>query len=322
MTAAELDVEITRSLAAQAAHGVTTVVDLGDRDYRTLVFRDRAEPGQPRIVAAGPPVTVTGGHCHFLGCTADDPQALKRAVAEHDERGVDVIKVMASGGFLTPGTDMFGAEFGADNLRVLVDAAHAAGLRVLAHAHSITGIEVALAGGVDGIEHFSGISAQGFAISDDLLDRVAAAGVVVDPTMGFDQTLVPRMPPPPPQVAETFAKVGVDMPAMFAQRYLDVGRMRDHGVRVVPGVDAGAMPLKAHGNAWIAVTDLVTSGYPVAEALAAGTSGAADACGVGDVTGRLAAGYDADLLVADGDLAEDVAGLGRPQAVFVRGLAI
>jgi imidazolonepropionase-like amidohydrolase len=82
------------------------------------------------------------------------------------------------------------------------------------------------------------------------------------------------------------------------------------------------MPLKAHGNAWIAVTDLVASGYPVDEALAAGTSGAADACGVGDVTGRLAAGYDADLLVAAGDLAADPSGLGRPRAVLVRGVLV
>jgi len=106
------------------------------------------------------------------------------------------------------------------------------------------------------------------------------------------------------------------------QRYTDVGRMRDHGVRVVPGVDAGAMPLKAHGNAWLAVTDLVRCGFPVEEALAAGTSVAAEACGVGDATGRLASGYDADLLVADGDLAADVGGLGRPQAVMVRGVAV
>ncbi len=318
----EVDGQIARSLAVQAAHGVTTVMDLGDLDYRTLAFRDRATPGEPRIVAAGPPITTPGGHCHFLGSTAATHDELRAAVAHHQERGVDVIKVMASGGFLTAGTDMFGAQYPAEDLRVIVDAAHELGLRVLAHAHSVAGIEAALAGGVDGIEHFSGIAPGGPGLTDDLLDRVAAAGVVVDPTMGFDATLMARMPPPPPQVAETMAALGMDMPAMLAQRYVDVGRMRERGVRVVPGVDSGAMPLKAHGNAWIAVTDLVTGGWPVGEALAAGTSGAADACGVGDVTGRLAVGYDADLLVADGDLAADPSGLGRRQAVLVRGVLV
>lgn len=315
----EIDAEIERSLAAQAAHGVTTVLDLGDRDYRTLAFRDRATPGQPRIRAAGPPITISGGHCHFLGSVADGPDDLERAVAEHHERGVDVIKVMASGGFLTPGTDMVGAQYVADDLRVLVDAAHAVGLRVHAHAHSVTGIEAAVAAGVDAIEHFTGITEDGSVLTDDLLDRVAAAGILADPTMGNDFSLISQLPPPPPQVTEIMERMNLDMMTFFMQRYTDVGRMRERGVRVVPGVDSGAMPLKAHGNAWRAVTDLVKSGYPVAEALAAGTSGAADACGVGDVTGRLAVGYDADLLVAEGDLAADPDGLGRPQAVLVRG---
>ncbi|KAA1428967.1 amidohydrolase family protein [Nocardioides antri] len=319
MAAEDIDAAITRSLAAQAARGVTTVRDLGDRDFRTLAFRDRRAPGQPRIVAAGPPITVPDGHCHFLGCTAATPDELRQAVADHHDRGVDVIKVMASGGFLTPGTDMFGAQYEVDVLRTVVDAAHERGLEVLAHAHSVPGIEAAVAAGVDGIEHFTGFCEQGSVLTDDLLDRVAAAGIAVDPTMGNDFSLLGTLPPPPPQVAQLMEKLGLDMMQFFAQRYTDTGRMREHGVRVVPGVDAGAMPLKAHGNAWLAVTDLVKCGYPVDEALAAGTSGAADACGVGDVTGRLAVGYDADLLVVAGDLASDPDALGRPQTVLVRG---
>lgn len=318
----EIDAEINRSLAAQATKGVTTVRDLGDRDYSTLAARDRRTPGEPRILASGPPITTPGGHCHFLGSPAAGADELRRAVAVHHERGVDVIKVMASGGFLTPGTDMLGAQYEAGDIQVVVEAAHDVGLRVLAHAHSVRGIEAALAGGVDGIEHFTGICEDGSVLSDDLLDRVAAAGVQVDPTMGSDLSLVGLLPPPPPQVAEIMQRLNLDPLTFFKQRFAQVGRMRERGVRVVPGVDSGAMPLKAHGNAWIAVTDLVRGGYPVDEALAAGTSGAAAACGVGEVTGRLAAGYDADLLVADGDLAADPAGLGRPQAVVVRGVLV
>ncbi|HWJ83361.1 MAG TPA: amidohydrolase family protein [Nocardioides sp.] len=318
LSAEEVDDQIRRSLAAQAAAGVTTVRDLGDVGYRTLAFADGGQ-GLARVVAAGPPITMPGGHCHFLGCVASTPDELRTAVREHHERGVDVIKVMASGGFLTPGTDMFGAQYAAAELRVLVEEAHRLGLRVLAHAHSIAGMEAAVAADVDGIEHFTGMTEQGAAIPDELLDRVAAAGLQVDPTMGNDMSLVPLMPPPPPQVLEVQERLGIDMIQFFQQRYAQVGRMRERGVRVVPGVDAGAMPLKAHGNAWIAVTDLVKAGYPVAEALEAGTSGAADACGVGDVTGALRPGLAADLLVVDGDLRTEPEALGRPAAVLVRG---
>lgn len=316
-----IDAAIGRSLAAQVAAGVTTVRDLGDRGYRTLVARDRGAAGLPRIVASGPPVTTPGGHCHFLGGVAATEDELRSAVVERHERGADVVKVMADGGFLTPGTDMVGAQYAATALRAVVETAHDRGLPVLAHAHSVTAIEAALAAGVDGIEHFTGVTEEGALLSDDLLARTAAAGVVVDPTMGNDMSLVPTMPPPPPQVVAIMERMGTDMLTFFAQRYADLRRMRQHGVRVVPGVDAGAMPLKAHGNAWLAVLDLVTAGWSLEEALAAGTSGAADACGLGAVAGQLRPGFSADFLVVDGDLQATPSALGRPLAVVVRGSA-
>ena len=78
-------------------------------------------------------------------------------------------------------------------------------------------------------------------------------------------------------------------------------------------------PFKAHGNVWRTVGEMVAGGYPVAEAMAAATSVAAEACGLGTETGRLAKGYAADLLVVEGDLATDPAVLGNPREVLVRG---
>ena len=184
---------------------MTTVRDLGDRGFRTLTFRDR--PGLPRVVAAGPPLTTPGGHCHFLGGVVDGD--VRAAVAEHAERGVDVIKVMASGGFATPGTDQLGAQFTVAQLAAIVDEAHAAGLPVVAHAHSLLGMQNALAAGVDGIEHFSGLTSEGARIDDDLLDEVARRNVYVDLTMGNDRALHALMPAPPPSLAELMARLGV-----------------------------------------------------------------------------------------------------------------
>src|SRR4051794_17360979 len=86
--------------------GVTTVRDLGDTGYLALGVRDaaRADHTLPHVVAAGVPVTTPGGHCHFLGEGVPGGEALRRAVRERHERGVDVIKVMASGGHMTPGS--------------------------------------------------------------------------------------------------------------------------------------------------------------------------------------------------------------------------
>ena len=311
-----LDAVITDSLQAHAVAGVTTVRDLGDRDYRTLAFRGRA--GLPRVVAAGPPLTTPGGHCHFLGGTVDgDPRG---AVREHAERGVDVIKVMASGGFATPGSDQLGGQFSVAELTALVDEAHHLGLAVVAHAHSLVGIRNALAAGVDGLEHFSGLTVEGPQLDDDLLGEVARRRIAVDLTMGNDRALHALMPAPPPPLAALMARLGMTTFAEFYDsRIALLERLRAHGVVLVAGVDSGMAPPKQHGNVWRVVVEMVEGGYPVAEALAAATSVAAAACGLDGETGRLANGCAADVLVVDGDLEADVSVLGAPRAVIARG---
>jgi len=318
----EIDAVITESLAQQAAAGVTTVRDLGDRNFRTLVFRDRRTAGQPRIVAAGPPLTVPAGHCHYLGGVVDGADSIRTTLADHIERGVDVVKVMASGGMLTPGTDPTGIQFTPEELRTVVETAHGAGLQVLAHTHSLAGAWHALEAGCDGLEHFSCISDAGPVIPEDLLEAVAARGTIVNLTMGSDPTAFPRPDQAPPVIQTLLERFGLSMEWVATTRRLEAGRLRAHGVRVVSGVDAGVAPPKKHGNMWRAVTDHVAGGYPVDEALATGTSFAAQACGLEGVTGRLFRGLSADLLVVDGDLRTEPEALSRPLAVFVRGQSV
>ena len=313
----ELDARIRASLAAQRAGGVTTVRDLGDRHFRTLGAR--ALDGLPRVVSAGPPLTEPGGHCHYLGGEVSGVDGARGAVAEHVERGVDVIKVMASGGMLTAGTDAFGVQFSDEELRAVVAAAHGAGLQVLAHAHSLAGIRHAVGAGVDGIEHFTGLTAEGLRMPDEVIELVAGAGIQVCPTAGGDMAKVPPPEHLAPGLRAALERMGLDFPTMHSTRIGHFARLRSHGVRVVTGTDAGISPPKAHGGAGFAVLDLVAADYPVAEALATATSGAAESCGLADVTGRLAPGLAADLLVVNGDLGQDPGALLRPVAVVVRG---
>jgi imidazolonepropionase-like amidohydrolase len=227
---------------------------------------------------------------------------------------------MASGGFATPDSDQLGAQFTVAELEAIVAAAHTAGLPVVAHAHSLAGMRNALAAGVDGIEHFTGLSSQGAMISDDVLEDTARRGVYVDLTTGNDRALHALMPTPPPPVAALMARFHVaSFDEFYAARLGLFGRLREHGISVVAGVDSGMGPPKRHGNAWRVVLDQVDAACPVAQALASATSVAAEACGLGGETGRLAAGYAADVLVVDGDLAEDVTVLGSPLKILIRG---
>jgi imidazolonepropionase-like amidohydrolase len=317
----ELDAIIEESLRVQARSGVTTVRDLGDRNYRTLVARDRAVAGLPRIVAAGPPMTVPTGHCHYLGGEVSGPAEIRAAIAERRDRGVDVVKVMASGGMLTIGSDVLGVQFAPEDLRLLVEGVHEAGLKVLGHAHSLAGIVHALDAGVDGLEHYTGLTAEGLDVPEEVMARTAEAGAVVNPTLGFDEAAFDAMPAPPPGIQEALRRAGLDIHTMQAARQAVVGRLRGHGVRVISGMDSGAAPTKRHGRMDLVLHDLVAAGYPMAEALATATSLAADACGLADVTGSLRAGLAADLLVVDGDLRVGPEPLGLPALVMVGGLS-
>ncbi|MER6347676.1 amidohydrolase family protein [Streptomyces sp. NPDC001595] len=308
---------IEDSLRRQLAAGVTTVRDLGDRNWSVVRRRDLAgAPGaasrpSPTIVAAGPPITTPGGHCAFMGGAVEGPEQLRAAVRERVERGVDVVKVMGSGGAFTPGTDVTRCQFTVEELRIVVDTAHAAGLPVTVHAHALAAVEQALDAGADGVEHCSCLTADGVRITDELLERLARQGTAVCPTLGMTAEGVP--PPPVRALVERF---GIGL----GQRQRTAARMRRAGVRLVSGADSGINAVKPHGILRAAVADLVAGGVPADDALATATSLAADTCGLTDRKGRLRRGLDADLLVVRGDPLRDMAALAEPVAVSVSGV--
>src|SRR6516165_11728736 len=125
-----------------------------------------------------------------------------------------------------------------------------------------------------------------------------------------------------PMIKAMMDRMGMTAEQMLQARWDFVGRLHRAGVRLVSGTDSGIGPAKRHGVLPHAVCELVAAGLSVAEALATATSGAAEACGVSARKGRLAPGYDADLLVVDGDLETDVTALHSPRSVLLRGLPV
>jgi imidazolonepropionase-like amidohydrolase len=329
-TEAELDAVVTEALRRQLAAGVTTVRDLGDRRFNVVARRDAqrvGDDGAPAIVASGPPITTPGGHCGYMGGEVAGADEIAAAVRERVERGVDVVKVMASGGMTTPGTDVFAPQFSVDDLRLVVDHAHAAGLPVAAHAHAAAAVEQAIAVGVDSIEHASYLAprpdlprAAGLAgmlsshADDEQLERLAASGIAVCPTVGGLTADVLRTGPP--HILELMTSLGTTPEEVVDARRSLLSRMRAAGVAFVGGADAGINPPKGHGRYADCVAVLAEAGS-VTEALLAATSRAAKVCGLGGSKGRLRAGYDADLLVVGGNLAEDVRRLGDVRQVVL-----
>lgn len=318
----ELDNVITDALHRQLAAGVTTIRDLGDRRFTVVDRRDRQRSGlldepEPTILASGPPVTSVNGHCHYMGGEVAGSDGIIAAIDERVERGVDIVKVMASGGMGTLGTDILGTQFSNQELELLVRRAHSAGLPVTAHAHSLPAVEQAVEAGVDGIEHCSCLTQAGPMISDELLDRIVGNGIVVGAALGAPPVAVAETAPP--QVRQMMAQRGITPDGVRSLLLEFRGRMYRRGVRFVAGSDSGIAPHVAHGLIHRAVCFFVEAGASTTDALASATSGAAQACGLGHRKGLLRRGYDADVLVVSGDLQADVAALSEVRSVVLGG---
>ncbi|MFD9962067.1 amidohydrolase family protein [Amycolatopsis sp. NPDC058986] len=306
------DVEAREALAARMRRhaeqalraGVTTVRDLGDWDYLALEIRDGFAAGGglgPEILASGPPITSTGGHCWFLGGEADSPEELRAAVAERVDRGVDVVKVMATGGGITPGSAPYESQYDVERLRVVVEAAHSAQMMVTAHAHGTGGIADAVYAGVDGVEHGTFMTADGAVADWDVVRVMAERGVYVGVTAGRVLGGAPLSP------------------RVIAARKL-LPRMREEGVRLVCSSDAGVVVEKPHDCLPYGLEEFrsFVDISPV-EVLATVTGLAADSCGVGDRKGRVRAGSDADFVAVSGDPGEDLGALRSVVAVYRAG---
>ncbi len=251
---------------------------------------------------------VFPGTADPVGSVAADDDALltrMRAAARTSltaQRGVDVLKVMVSGGRMTPGSDPSVSQFTLASLRVLRAEAHRAGLATAAHAHGVDAIEGALLAGFDTIEHATFMTSAGIAPRPKLIDELAEREVFVSLALGTHADGPPLAPAERRRVEDVLTLAD---------------RLRVAGVTLVCSSDAGVSAHKPHGLLPHSVAALVEAGFPAIEALRAATSTAGDACRVRK--GRLARGWDADLLAVAGDPCLDIDDLRRVVAVYRNG---
>lgn len=304
------DAALAVGMAARArellAGGVTTARDLGDRGALAVPLRDAIAAGEvpgPRLLAATAPLTPPGGHCWFLGGEVTDAASIRDRIARNVAAGADLIKVMASGGQMTPGgAAMWESQFDAEQLRIIVAEAHDAGLRVAAHAHGTASIVAAVDAGVDSIEHCTWLTDGVPDERDDIAARIVDQGIHVCSAMSPNwRAFIDRLGPE--RAERSFARL----------RWMD-----DLGVRLVTGTDAG-LPFSGFGDFVGALGLYEHLGFPLDRIIEMATTRAAGALGLAEETGRLAPGYAADLIVVRGDPTTDLNALRDLELVLARG---
>ncbi|GAA3218784.1 amidohydrolase family protein [Nonomuraea helvata] len=293
--------------------GVTTCRDLGSRGFLDLALRDAVEEGLavgPHIVAATRPITITGGHCWYMGGEADDEPAVRRVARENLRAGADCLKVMASGGLMTPGAPpSWAQQYGTDLLKAVVEEAASRGKGVAAHAHAHASIRSCVEAGVTTIEHCTFFTPSGHEFDAELADLVAASGTYVCPTVHGSLW----------RMRESHG------PEMLDAWLNSVAAMREAGIRLIAGTDAGfaSAGVANPTDGYVGGLEVFAQvGYGNAEIVELATVRAADACGVGEVTGSLEAGKRADLIAVAGDPLTRLADLRNLTLVLVSGRAV
>jgi imidazolonepropionase-like amidohydrolase len=289
--------------------GFTTVRNLGDYANESIALRKAVNAGLtdgPRIFSAGEPIGSTGGHADPSdGYRADlmadfgpergiinSPEEAWKAVRQHYKDGVDVIKIMPSGGVLDESASGDNPQMTLDEIKAVVAAAHDYGYKVAAHAHGAEAIRRALIGGVSSIEH-------GTFMDDEDIALFKKTGAYYVPTVTAGQWVADKAKIEnffPPQVRLKAASVGPRIQSTL-------GRAYKAGVKIAFGTDTG---VSAHGENAQEFPLMVAAGMPPIDAIRAATLNAADLLGHPAEFGQVEKGFAADLIAVQGDPLADV----------------
>ncbi|WP_053239709.1 metal-dependent hydrolase family protein [Pleomorphomonas koreensis] len=291
----ELTLRCLENALASLAGGVTSLRDLGGIDHVELRVRDAFNSGRvfgPTVRAAGKFICMTGGTNYFIARQADGPDEVVKAVREQIHAGCDCVKLMATGGVLTPGVRLEHAQFTCEEMTAGVNEARRFGRPVASHAMTPAGVLNAVRAGVGSIEH-------GVLLDEECIDEMLARDVVLVPTLMPFQRLLASNAGGVPEWAMEKARWASERHRKSFKAYYDAGG------RIAMGADTGT-PFNPHGNAAWELFHMVSAGMKPADALKAGTATAADLLRLDD-RGRLREGFAADIVVVAGDPLADIA---------------
>ena len=315
-----------RNMALEQHSGVTTVRDCGDQNGVLFTLRRAIDQGVlsgPRLVLCGPPLTMSGGHAHFLGGQADGTDGVTRAVRRRIADGADFIKMIATGGG-TPGSHPAHAAYSPAELEAALVAAHRVGVPVAAHCRGTPGIDNALLAGVDHIEHACFEKPDGTLAFDPIVaDRMARAGTFVTPTIQLYRDARAHLQAKATEqpLAKAEAAYLERLPGLIEAKFEALQEFMRIGVAVVAGNDAG-LPQTGFGCFWRELETFVAAGMTAMQAISAATQTAARALGMEDCIGAIQTGRQADLLVVDGDPMADITALARVRLVMQAGRVV
>lgn len=290
---------LRENLQKNLAKGITTVRDLGCPPSMMRLLAKRDMPMDvPRVVASGPALTVPHGHGFYFGLPLKAEAEIAVALDLLDDLGADLVKIMATGGNSTPGTNVDACQFTDSFFAQMVKEAHERGKKVACHVHGLAGVQQCIRAGVDSIEH-------GSYMDEATQDALAGSGIFYIATICPGKLLKDL----PPAASD---RVG--------RRHALIRRGAQTGVRFGAGTDAG-IPGIEHGSLVHEVQELARLGLGPRRALRAATTDNAELLGLAGC-GRLAPGCAADFAAYRGDVTKELSLIERPEFIMRAGRCV
>jgi imidazolonepropionase-like amidohydrolase len=300
--------------------GFTTVRNLAADGYSDVALRDAinaADVPGPRMLVSGPALSIAGGHWdeNYLAPqfafskegVANGVEAVMKQVRENVKYGADIIKVMATGGVISEGDDPALAHYSPEELKAIVETAHALGRRVAAHAHASLGIKYAVLAGANSIEH-------GSYITDEDIRLMKDRGTYLVPTVYLEEWIQQNM-----QTIGWTPNMLEKAKTVIPIAHANLLHAFKSGVKVAFGTDAGVYP---HGLNAHEFGKLVEMGLTPLQSIQAATVNAADLLGLGSKIGTIEVGKWADIIAVDGSPLQDVTTLEQVKFVMKGGEVI
>lgn len=313
LTPGQLTMRALDRAQAALAGGITALRDCGGKDYLEFAVRDACNSGQqmgPSIRASGRVICMTGGHGNRAGRVADGIDEVIKAVREQIHAGSDLVKIMATGGVMTPGVNPEDAHYTAEEMAAGIHEAQRFHRRTASHAQGSEGILNAVRGGISSIEH-------GIFMTEKCVEEMLEHGTYLVPTVAAVKNIVNNrnngIPAYAVEKAERVAEVHKKSIQMFYAA----------GGKIAMGTDAGT-PFNSHGENARELEYMVEIGIDPLDSLRFSTRNGADLADLPD-QGRIAEGAAADFVITEGNPAEDIAMAARKEnhrLVIKRGVPV
>lgn len=289
--------------------GVTFIRVVGTEENYDLQIKEAIENHViegPHIYCAGKVICMTGGHGWQEGIEADGKDACLKAVRTQLRSGVDLIKIMATGGVMTKGVEPGNAQFTVDEMKAMIEEAHKAGRKTATHAQGLQGIKNALYAGIDSIEH-------GCFLDDECLELMKEQNTCLVPTLCAPQCIIDK------GVENGVAKYAVDKTLKVKDAHVEsVKKAYEKGIPIALGTDAGT-PFNYHNNTAYEMELLARLNIPNMDILKMATINSARCVGVEKDYGSIEVGKQADLVCLNENPLENISNVRKINRVIQSG---